>query len=141
MKYLLDTCVISELIKPKPYQPVTDWILRTDEKSLYISVLTIGEIYKGIAKLSDSVKKDKLLQWVEEDLTYRFENRILDITPEIAKAWGILQGHWEKHGMKMPVIDSLIAISALVNDFTVVTRNESDMKKSGATILNLWVAS
>ncbi len=140
MKYLLDTCVISELIKPKPYQPVMDWILQTDEKSLYISVLTIGEVYKGIAKLSDSVKKDKLLQWVEEDLTYRFENRILDITPEVAKVWGIFQGHSEKQGMKMPVIDSLIAISALVNDFTVVTRNESDMKKSGATILNLWAS-
>jgi len=79
MKYLLDTCVISEATKPKPNRKVVAWLKKQDEKSLYLSVLTFGEIEKGIEKSFDGRRKNKLRLWVEEDLKQRFEGRILPI--------------------------------------------------------------
>lgn len=138
MKYLLDTCIISALIKPHQNEKVVEWIQEKEENDLFLSVLTIGEIHKGIAKLPESKKKKSLIKWVEEDLKKRFAGRILDINEEIAIQWGEIQGESEKKGKKMPVIDSLIAAAAIKEDLTVVTRNTKDMENSGCKIINPW---
>lgn len=138
MKYLLDTCVISALIKPHQNEKVVKWIQEKEENDLFLSVLTIGEIHKGIAKLPGSKKKRSLIKWVEEDLKKRFAGKLLDITEEIAIQWGEIQGESEKKGKKMPVIDSLIAAAAIKEDLTVVTRNTKDMENSGCKIINPW---
>jgi len=139
MNYLLDTCVVSELIKAQSDKNVIDWIEAIAEERLFLSVLTLGEIEKGIAKLPLSLRKSNLKTWLEQDLVLRFENRILNITPEIARYWGNLQGELEKQGKPMPIIDGLIATTALVHDLTLVTRNVNDVESSGVSILNVWL--
>ena len=138
MKYILDTCVVSELTKQKPEKSLLNWIKQKDEIDFYLSALTIGELYKGISKLEESKKKQALTQWVESDLTKRFENRILPVSNSVAKKWGEIQGKAEQEGNKMPVIDSLIAATGLVHDFQVVTRNTKDMEISGVKVFNPW---
>ena len=139
MKYLLDTCVISELIKPQPNKNVIEWIQQQDEENLYLSVLTLGEIEKGIEKSSNEVRKRKLQLWVNEDLTQRFAGRILPIDKAVAVKWGIIQGVAELKGKTMPAIDGLIAVSGLVYDCIVVTRNTADMQQSTAELFNPWL--
>ena len=138
MRYLLDTCVISEIVKLKPNKNVMSWLESQDENSLFLSVLTFGEIEKGIEKAPDKIRKKKLRLWVEEDLKQRFEGRVLPIDFEIVTRWGILQGASEKIGKPMPTIDGLIAVSGLVNNCTVVTRNTSDMEQSTVELFDPW---
>jgi predicted nucleic acid-binding protein len=138
MKYLLDTCIISELVKPIPNDNVISWLTSIDESKLYISVLTVGEIEKGIEKLTDGSKKKKLKLWVEDDLKYRFEGRIIPIDLNVAIKWGQIQAMTERAGKPLPAIDGLIAVSAIVNNCIVATRNTSDMEQSSAELLNPW---
>ena len=138
MKYLLDTCVISEIIRPQPDENVISWIQSKNENSLYLSVLTFGEIEKGIEKAVDLVKKRKLQLWVEQDLRQRFENRIISIDLEVSSRWGAIQGEAELVGRSMPTIDGLIAVSGLVHNCIVVTRNTADMEQSSVELLNPW---
>ena len=138
MKYLLDTCVLSELIKKNPCQQVVNWVSKNDESNLFISVLTIGEIHKGIEKLPESKKKEKLHQLVNYDLKARFETRIIDFDLKIATVWGKIQAHSELLGKGMPAIDGLIVATGISYDLTVVTRNTTDMEISGAALLNPW---
>ena len=138
MKYLLDTCVLSELIKKKPGQKVTRWILKNEERDLFISVLTIGEIHKGVEKLPESKRKEKLHQWVNTDLAERFKGRIIDFDFKTATVWGRIQAHSELSGMPMPTIDGQIAATGISFDLTIATRNTSDMEISGAALFNPW---
>ncbi len=139
MKYLLDTCVISEIIKPQADKNVISWMKNQDEESLYLSVLTFGEIEKGIEKSPDGAKKKKLQLWVEDDLKNRFEGRIVTINLDVSVKWGAIQGIAELQGKPMPTIDGLIAVSGLVHNCIVVTRNVSDMEQSTVELLNPWV--
>lgn len=138
MKYLLDTCVISELIKPQPNPQMLAWAQNINENQLYLSVLTFGELQKGIEKAADSAKRNKLQAWVNHDLRQRFESRIIPITLEISTRWGMIQGMAEKSGKFMPVIDGLMAATGLVSHCIVVTRNIADMEASGVDLLNPW---
>jgi predicted nucleic acid-binding protein len=138
LKYLLDTCVVSELIKKKPETCVVKWIKQIDESDMYLSVLTIGELQKGVIKLRESKRKQNLIHWVESDLVKRFENRILSISDSVARKWGEIQGKAEQEGRKMPVVGSLIAATGIVYDLQVVTRNIEDMKNSGVKLKNPW---
>ena len=139
MKYLLDTCVISEVIKPRADKNVISWMQKQDEESLYLSVLTFGEIEKGIEKSSDESRKRKLKLWVEEDLKKRFEGRIISINLDVSAKWGAIQGASELLGKSMSAIDGLIAVSGLVHNCIVVTRNISDMEQSTVELLNPWL--
>ena len=138
MKFLLDTCVISEIIRPKPSRKVIKWIKSEEEGNLFISVLTLGGLHKGIEKLPESKRKEELHNWVENDLKERFLNRIIDIDMRVAMMWGKIQGMAERAGRSMPAIDSLIAATGLIHHLTVVTRNISDMKESGVALLDPW---
>ena len=136
--YLLDTCLLSELIRKEPNQGVLDWIKDKEESSLFLSVLTIGELKKGIVKLKPSTKKKELTLWFAE-LESRFKDRIIPIDIQISLKWGEIQANLEVNGNSMPTIDSLIASTALCKNLIVVTRNGKDMKQSHVEILNPWV--
>lgn len=138
MKYLLDTCVISEVIKKEPNKNVISWLQAQDEANLFLSLLTFGEIQKGIQKDPDQNRKKRLTIWVEEDLKKRFENRIIPIDLKVVTNWGSLQGLAELAGKTMPTLDGLIAVSALTYHCTVATRNTSDMEQSTAELFNPW---
>ena len=138
MKYLLDTCIISELIKKTPSSKVTAWILGIDENLLFLSVLTFGEIYKGIEKIPESKKKDKLSNWINFDLQERFENRIISFDLQVATIWGRIQALSESAGKSMPTIDGQIAATGIYHGLTIVTRNTSDMEISGVPMFNPW---
>ena len=140
MKWLLDTCVISELVRPKPSQSVTRWLDERDEETLFISVLTVGELERGISRLPSSRKRATLEHWLRSDVTERFGRRLLSIDATVAARWGAMIGTSDARGAPLPVIDSLIAATGLVHDCTVVTRNTRDLDRCGARCFNPWVA-
>lgn len=138
MSYLIDTSCISELAKPNPDKNVIQWFSDHNELDLYLSVITFGELRKGIEKLSSSKRKRRLNHWINEDLLHRFKNRALDISLAEVNQWGKVLAKAEKMGNPLPAIDGLIAATALVHDFAVVTRNTKDMKASGVELINPW---
>lgn len=138
MSYLLDTCVISELVKLKPNRNVVTWLRSCPEEETYLSTITIGEIQKGISKLTESKKKAELQRWLDNDLIRRFDRRIIGIDQDVAKRWGVLVAQSETTGRKIPVIDSLIAATGLVRNMVVVTRNTADIAVSGVITYNPW---
>jgi predicted nucleic acid-binding protein len=140
VRYLLDTCVISEVTKPRPAARVLTWLDVQDELSLFLSVLTLGEIQKGIAKLPASRKRRQLQQWVEHELPRRFTGRILPVDHEVAMRWGLISGTAEHHGRPVPVLDGLLAATALVAGCTLVTRNTLHMEATGVPVVDPWSA-
>jgi len=139
VNWLLDTCVVSELVRPKPKASVVSWVLERDEDELFLSVITIGELEKGIARLPDSPKRVALEQWVRRELADRFRDRLLAIDSGVAARWGALVGASEARGQPLPVIDSLIAATGVQHDLTVVTRNTDDLERCGARCFDPWV--
>lgn len=138
MKYLLDTNVISELIAKSPNERVIQWIDQIDPASIYLSVITIGELRKGIEKLSDSKRKDELRNWLTDDLLIRFQDQILSVDLDVMLTWGELVGRLEQSGRPLPAIDSLIAAIALTHSCSLVTRNETDFKGTSVNVTNPW---
>src|SRR5262245_48249635 len=107
MNYLLDTNVISELIAKQPNPQVVSWIDSLDPAMIYLSVITIGEIRKGIEKLPSSTRKEHLSAWLTNELLLRFDGRIAAITTEVMLVWGELTGRLENAGHPLAAIDSL----------------------------------
>jgi len=136
--FLLDTNVISELVKPRPEASVTAWIEGTDESLLYLSVLTLGEIRRGIAALPQSRRRATLEAWLEKDLRARFEDRILVIDQEVADRWGLLTAAARNGGIVLPVIDGLLAATALEHNLTLVTRDTGQIPSMGVAVFNPW---
>ena len=139
MSWLLDTCVVSELVRPRPKASVLAWLDGCSEDDLFLSVITIGELEKGIAKLADSTKRAKLEQWVRRELADRFRDRLLSIDAGVATRSGAMVGTSETQGRPLPVIDSLIAATGLQHDLTVVTRNTGDLDRCGARCFDPWI--
>ena len=138
MNYLLDTNVISELIAREPNRKVVDWIDSLDPETVYLSVITIGELRKGIEKLASSRRKDQLAIWLASDLLLRFADKMVDITIDVMLVWGELTGRLERDGKPIAAIDSLIAASVLEGNYTLVTRNEDAFQHTGVSIMNPW---
>lgn len=139
MSWLLDTCIVSELVRPRPKPSVANWVRERDEDELFLSVITIGELEKGIARLPASSKRVLLEQWVRRELADRFRDRLLVIDAGVAGRWGAMVGAREAQGEPLPVIDSLIAATSLQHDLTVVTRNTADLERCGARCFNPWL--
>ncbi len=137
MNFLLDTCIISEPKQKKPGKKVLEWLDAQDESKLYLSVLTIGEIKKGIARLESSKKKAELEKWLEK-LRNRFSRRILPLSEKTFLVWGKMYGEFEKKGISRPAFDSLLEATALEHDLIFVTRNVKNFRHSSVTILNPW---
>ena len=126
MNYILDTNIISELIKQNSNHHVISFIDSLPEENIYLSVVTIGEVQFGIQKLPESKKRDRLLSWLETELLSRFENRILEIDIETMLIWGEMNASLQASGMPMPIMDSLIAATCKTKQYTLVTRNTKD---------------
>ena len=138
MNYVLDTNVISELISKRPDRKIVEWLDRLDPNTIYLNVITIGEIRKGIEKLPPSKRRETVREWLETDLLLRFQGRILEITTEVMLVWGELVGQLEKEGKPILAIDSLIAAIVLQRNYRLVTRNEHNFQYTGVTIINPW---
>jgi toxin FitB len=138
MRFLLDTCVISETVKPRPDKRVQRWMRQREEASWYLSVLTLGEIRRGVLQMPESKRKTFLREWIDRVLPRDFEGRILPVTEEVAQTWGQIQAAAHSEGKLMPAVDSLIAATALTHNLVMVTRNVQDMEASGIEIINPW---
>ncbi len=136
--FLLDTNVVSDLRKPRPNGGLVDWIASTDEHMLYISVLTIGELRIGITLQTDAKKRAALETWLISGLIGRFAGRILAFDLDVAQQWGRIEGRARLGAGRLPVVDSQLAATALYHGLTLVTNNEADFSRSGASILNPW---
>ena len=137
--FLLDTNVVSELVKPKPEPKVTGWIDAVHEDLLHLSVLTLGEIRKGIASLRDASRRVRLEVWLDSDLVQRFADRILPIDQLVADRWGRLAAEAAVAKSPLPVIDGLLAATALHYNLTLVTRNIKDVSVTGVPFFNPWM--
>ncbi len=135
MKILLDTCVLSELQNPQGQAVVKDAVMRIDDDSLFLSVLTLGEIAKDIALLAPGQKKQVLSQWFDS-LETQFSNRILPIETETARMWGELIARAQKTGVTIPAADGLLAATALRYGMHIMTRNTRHFEASGAMIID-----
>ena len=136
MKYLLDTCVISELVRRRPNPHVVEWLRHQDPDSLYLSILTIGEIKKGIVKRGGDARAAKLENWLQTTILGAFADRILPVERDVALEWGRICGLAESVGRKRSAVDALIAATAFVHKMKLVTRNVADMADMGVPILN-----
>ncbi len=135
MSYLLDTNVISELARSKPNKNVLTWFQNVPSETLHLSVLSLGEIRKGVEALSNHDRKEKLRLWLETELPNWFGNRLFMIDQRVADRWGRLQSEMKR---SIPAIDSLIAATALQYDFRLVTRNVKDFVYPGLITINPW---
>jgi len=137
MNYLLDTCVLSEYKKLQPEPKVMIWLDNQSEDSLFLSVLTIGELEKGIVGMPASKRKTNLEAFLEI-LLVRFDRRLINIDATIMRRWGTMSGLLERKGRTLPIIDSLMAATALEHGFAIVTQNDADFALTGAKVTNPW---
>jgi len=140
VKYLLDTCVVSELTKPHPSKNLVEWLAGVPSERLFLCSLTIGEIRKGVAKLPNSKKKARISEWVNS-LFDDYRERILPVDTVAAESWGEVQGTAERQGVVISTIDGLLAAVARTNNLVLVTRNERDYVHRNVPVVNPWKAS
>lgn len=135
MSYLIDTNVLSELRRRQPERKVVAWMQSRHPQSLFLSVLTLGEIRKGLEKVDDAARRQTLLDWLEVDLPNYFVGRLLSIDLATADRWGRLLA---QAGRPLPAIDALLAATAFRHDLTLVTRNIRDFVGLGLELINPW---
>ena len=135
MKYLLDTCILSETVRPRPDERVLRWFQMTDRTLMYTPAVVIGEIRKGIVRMPQGLRRNLLEGWLER---YRvnYVQRIVPFDADVAHSWGTLVGQLQSKGVTLPIIDSQIAATALHHDMTLVTRNVKDMEPTGVRLFN-----
>lgn len=138
MSYLVDTNVLSELRRKQPDVHVVQWFAARPAGTLYLSVLTLGEIRKGVEAMTDQGRKLPLLDWLETELPAFFEGRMLAVDAAVAEVWGRMQA---RAGRPLPAIDSLLAATAQHHGLMLVTRNIRDVEGLGVSVVNPWNAS
>jgi predicted nucleic acid-binding protein len=136
--FLLDTNVPSELTRPQSDPNVEAWLNAADADDLYLSVVSLGEIFKGLTVLPASKRRQELEQWIDGTLRPWFDGRILPIDERIAERWGILAGQCHLKGKGLSVSDGLIAATALEHELTIATRNVRDFADLGIAVFNPW---
>ena len=138
MNLLLDTNVLSEVLRPAPDLKVLGWLDAVDEDRVFISVASIAELRRGIALMDDGRRRDALADWLSNDLPARFAERILPIDRTIAEHWGDLMAQSRRSGVALSVMDGFFAATALANDLTLVTRNVKDFASFRVPLFNPW---
>jgi predicted nucleic acid-binding protein len=139
MSFLIDTNVVSEWVRPRPNPGVLSWLAEADEDRIFMSVVTLAELRRGIARLAHSPRRNRLDEWLRDELPLRFEGRLLPIDAVVAAAWGDVVAEREEHGRPMSAMDAFIAATARVHHLTLVTRNTRDFEGSVSEIHNLWI--
>jgi len=137
MRVLLDTCVLSELYRATPLDAVQAAVDRLPDDNLYLSVITLGEIGKGIALLPESRRKQDLSAWLA-NIQHAYADRILSIDPETAVIWGEITAVVQRRGFVLAAPDGLIAATALCHGLHLMTRNVKDFRETGVLLLNPW---
>lgn len=138
MNFLLDTCVISELTSKQANPKVVAWIDSLRDENVFISVITIGEIQRGIELLTQSRKRTQLEEWLNNGILVRFQRNIIPIDTRVIMAWGAMVAHLDKTGAPMPALDSLIAASASYHNLILATRNLVDFKNAQVQVFSPW---
>ena len=138
MNFLLDTNLVSEWTKPHPNPGVVSWLADADEDRVFISVVTIAELRHGVERLAIGRRRKRLNEWIEGELLFRFDGRILPIDAATADAWGRIVAHREGLGRPIGAMDAFIAATAQVHKLTLATRNQTDFKASVAAVVNPW---
>jgi predicted nucleic acid-binding protein len=136
--YLLDTNIPSEVTRPFPRASVVQWLENADDGQLYFSVISLGEILKGITTLPDSHRRNQLQKWLDETLRPWLAGCILPVSEPIAERWGVLTGQSKLKGRPLKVEDGLIAATAIEHGMTLVTRNARDFENLEVQVLNPW---
>lgn len=136
MSYLIDTNVLSELRRREPDANVVRWLQQRPVATLHVSVLTLGELRKGIERLPEGARKRALLDWLEVELPRFFAGRVLPLDARVADRWGHLLA---QVGRPLPAVDSLLAATALTHDLVLVTRNLRDFQCPGLAVIDPWV--
>ena len=138
MNFLLDTNVVSEWVKPRPDPGVIEWLADADEDRLFLSVATLAELRYGVERLPVGRKSAQLREWLETELTSRFEGRVVVIDDTVAGAWGKLLAEADAAGRPMSTMDGFLAATAAVHQMTLVTRNEMDFAAAAIKTFNPW---
>jgi predicted nucleic acid-binding protein len=136
--FLLDTCVISESTRARPTPKVIRWLDARAPESLFLSVVSVTELEQGIARVDSSVQARKLETWLSESVLPQFESRVLDVDVPVARRWGRLLGSGKRRGEPPPIVDALLAATAIVHELTLVTRNVADFDRFDLHLLNPW---
>ena len=140
MSFLLDTVVLSEPAKVSPNPGVVAWLRAQSPLALAVSVLTLGELEKGVTLLALGRRRDELDTWLRTELPRQFAGRVLPVSEAVALEWGRLAAEGQRRGRPLPVIDGLLLATAAVHRLTLVTRNERDCRDRGVPIYNPWSA-
>ncbi|HEY3044289.1 MAG TPA: type II toxin-antitoxin system VapC family toxin [Vicinamibacterales bacterium] len=138
MSFLLDTNVVSEWVKPRPDPHVVAWLDEVDEDRVFLSVVTLAELRHGIDRLPAGRRRERLDEWLREELPDRFESRVLAIDPAVADAWGRIVAQRERSGRPIGTMDAFVAATAEVHGLTLVTRNASDLRPSVKSVFDPW---
>ncbi len=138
MNYLLDTNVLCEPTRPKPDPGVLEWLTRADEDRLFISAVTLAEVQRGVSRLPQGARRERIQRWLEGDVVDRFGERILPVDGAVGVQWGQIMAKAEAQGRPMNSLDGFIAATAMVRDLSLVTRNDADFKDSVPRIVNPW---
>ena len=138
MSFLLDTNVVSEWSKPRPNPGLMAWLAATDEDRVFLSVVTIAELRRGIEDLTSGERRKRLADWLQQDLLARFEGRILPIDTQIANVWGRIVARRESNGRPIHAMDAMLAATAEVHALALVTRNEADFHLTLKSVINPW---
>ena len=141
MNFLLDTNVVSETTRPQPSATVLDWMAAQPRESLFISAITLGELRRGALLLATGKRRNALLRWIETGIKADFAGRILSVDTAVMERWAELQIATQKAGRSLPLIESLLAATALAHGLTLATRNLTDFKSAGVPLLDPWASS
>ena len=140
MSFLLDTNVVSEWVKPEPDSSVLRWFAAVDEDSVWLSVITFAEIRLGVERLKPGRRRAALSSWLENDLSARFEGRIIGIGLGVADSWGRIMARSAGAGKSISAMDAFLAAIVELRGLTLVTRNTKDFEALGVPVLNPWTA-
>jgi toxin FitB len=136
--FLLDTNIVSELVKPSPEASVLDWLAKQTVVDLYLPAITLGELTRGVVRLPDGRKRNVLIRWVQHDLPLQFEGRILSFDREAAIMWGNIMGEGDRRGRPYAAADAQIAATALRHGLIVATRNRRDFQGMDVELFDPW---
>ncbi|HTC11191.1 MAG TPA: type II toxin-antitoxin system VapC family toxin [Acetobacteraceae bacterium] len=138
MSFLLDTNVVSEATRPRPNDGVMAWLAAADEDAVFLSVITLAELQRGVDRLPAGRRHSQLDVWLREELPLRFTGRMLPIDEAVAEACGHLVARGEALGRTISAMDGFLAATAMVHQLTLVTRNVVDFRQLVSRILNPW---
>jgi toxin FitB len=138
VSFLLDTNVVSEWVRPQPDRNVISWLAEVDEDRVFISVISFAEIRRGVELLPAGRRRERLAAWLAEELPARFEERILDIDPQVAETWGVVMARGQKVGLTLGSMDAFVAATAEAHNLTLATRNVKNFHRLGISLFDPW---